>query len=212
MLKLKFQYFGPWMQRADLLKKTLMLEKIEDKSRRRWQRMRWLHSITDSMNVNLSKLQETVKYGEPGMLQCMGSQSGTQLSNWTTATNACCGQLNIVNHSFLLPGGGFNICKTAQRYCFMYLLMGNEDLAPSRQCCFSTVCFSFVSHLLLSLINNCLYLPPWNSGKVMDTERLCAQESHRALLGITVGETRCQYVIALQYLIRICVTDSDTRI
>ena len=97
MLKLKFQYFGPWMQRVDLLKKTLMLEKTEDKSRR-GQRMRWLHSITDSMNVNLSKLQEIVKYAEPGVMQCMGSQSGTQLSNWTTATTACCGQLTIVNH------------------------------------------------------------------------------------------------------------------
>ena len=56
MLKLKFQYFSHLMQRAHSLEKTLMLRKIEGKRRRRQQRMRWLHSITDSMIMNLSKL------------------------------------------------------------------------------------------------------------------------------------------------------------
>ena len=60
MLKLKLQYFGLLMGRADSLEKTLMLVKIEGK-RRGWQRMRWLDSITDSMDMNLSKPQETVK-------------------------------------------------------------------------------------------------------------------------------------------------------
>ena len=62
MLKLKLQYFGHLMQRAtDSLEKTLMLGKIEGKRRRGWQRMRCLNSITGSMDMNLSKLQEIVK-------------------------------------------------------------------------------------------------------------------------------------------------------
>ena len=61
MLKLKLQYFGHLMRRADSLRKTLMMVKIEDRSRRMWQRMKWLDSITDSMDMNLSKLRETVK-------------------------------------------------------------------------------------------------------------------------------------------------------
>ena len=61
MLKLKLQHFGHLMRRADSLEKTLMLGKIEGGRRREWQRMRWLDDITDSVDMNLSKLREIVE-------------------------------------------------------------------------------------------------------------------------------------------------------
>ena len=88
-LKLKLQYLGHLMQRADSLEKTLFLGKIEGKRWRRWQMMRWLDNIIDSMHMSLNQLWERVKERESWCAPIHGiPKSQKRLSSWTTTISA----------------------------------------------------------------------------------------------------------------------------
>ena len=115
--------FGHLMRRADSLEKTLMLGKIESRRRRGRQRMRWLDSIVDSMNMNLSKLQEIVEDREAWVLQSMGSQRVghdwvtelTELDTWTSIFEEWHFCIYFDLNFFLDPSAKYFLCIKGEK-------------------------------------------------------------------------------------------------
>ena len=133
ILKLKLQYFGHPMWRADSFEKTLMLGKIEGMRRRVWQRMRWLDGITDSMDMGLGELRELVLHREAWSAAVRGvTKNQTLLRDWTdTELIGCSDYMTFVAKTLMYPGSSPCLFRATPQSDLRVLSWGFEALRVS---------------------------------------------------------------------------------